>query len=131
MRKTQLAIWLRSQLKERRVTAQRAAAGAGVGGATISDILNVGHIPQIDVLLRLADYFGTPRPAVLCLAAGLPSGSANRASPQEDDYLIDELLEAFRQVPDEWKEEVLVQVKSWARHTAGPSIHIIGGDEEQ
>ncbi len=130
MRKTELGIWLRSQLKERRITAQKVVAGAGVGGATISNILNMGHIPQIDVLLRLADYFDTPRPAVLSMAAGLPIGSANRASPQDDDNMIEELLEAFRQVPDEWKEEVLVQVKSWAHHAAGPSIHIIGGEEK-
>jgi len=130
MRKTHLAIWLRSQLKERRVKACQVAAGAGVGGATISNILNMGHIPQIDVLMRLADYFGTPRPAVLCMAAAQPIGPAGGASPQEDDYMIEELVEAFRQVPDEWKEEVLVQVRSWVRHSAPAPVRIIGGEEK-
>ncbi len=130
MRKTQLSIWLKSQLKERRVTAQKVAVSAGVGGATISNILNMGHVPQIDVLLRLADYFGTPRPAVLCMAADLAIGPANRSSPEDDDYLIEELNEAFRQIPDEWKEEVLVQVKSWARHATPAPVRIIGGEEK-
>ena len=122
---TSLAAWLESQLKERDITYHTVAVNAGVGMATISDILNKGHIPRIDTLVRLADYFDTPRETVLRIAAGRPS-----ASPQDDDYLIDELNEAFRQIPDEWKRDALAQVELWARLATRPPIHIIGAEDE-
>jgi len=43
--------------------------------------------------------------------------------------LIDELLEAFRQIPDEWKKDALAAVESWARHGTRPPVRIIGDEE--
>jgi len=124
---TKLSAWLRSQLQERNVKAYIVAANTGVGVATMSDILTKGHIPRIDTLIRLADYFHAPREAVLRIAAGLPL--AGRPSPQDDDYLIDELNEAFRQIPDEWKLDALAEVKSWVRLAPKrPTVHIIGAE---
>ncbi len=136
---TKLSAWLKSQLKERRVTAHSVAVGAGVGAATISGILNTGRIPQINTLLCLADYFDTPRTAVLRLAADLPFEPLTgrwigRASPppvRDEDYLLGELLEAFRQVPDEWKEDVIAEVGMWARMTSRQGIHIIGAEGQE
>ena len=125
---TKLSAWLRSQLQERNVKAYIVAANTGVGVATMSDILTKGHIPRIDTLIRLADYFHAPREAVLRIAAGLPL--AGRPSPQDDDYLIDELLEAFRHIPDEWKQDALAEVESWARHATRPPIHILGAEDD-
>ena len=130
---TKLSAWLKSQLKQRHVTAHTVVVGAGVGAATISDILRMGHIPRIDTLIRLADYFDTPRETVLSIAAGRPlKPLTGRPGPsvQDQDYLIDELLEAFRQVPDEWKQDVLAEVKSWVRLAKRPPIHIIGAEDE-
>jgi len=122
---TQLSLWLKAQIKRRGINAYRVSREADVGGATISDIMRMGHIPRIDTLFRLADYFGEPREDVLRAAAGLPV-----PAPQ-DDYLIDELLAAFRHIPGEWKQDALAQVESWARHATRPPIRIIGSDEEK
>lgn len=130
---TNLAVWLRSQIKEQHVKAYKVAANAGVGEATVSDILHKGHIPRIDTLIRLADYFDTPRELVLRIAAGLPSQPLTgrpAASPQGDDYLIDELNEAFRQIPDEWKLDALAEVQSWVRLASRQRPHIIGAEDE-
>ena len=61
------------------------------------------------------------------LSVNLPTGHP-AASPQDDDYLIDELLEAFRQVPDEWKQDALAEIEMWARLASRQGIHIIGDD---
>ena len=109
-----LSDWLQEQLIRRDLSAQAAAAGAGVGMATISDILNKDLVPRIETLLRLADFFAVPRQLVLRIAAGLPSETP-AAGAQDDDALIDELLEAFRRIPDEWKQQALLDVELYAR----------------
>jgi len=131
---TELSAWLKSQLKDRHVKAYSVAVHAGIGVATVSDILNKGHIPRIDTLVRLADYFHAPREIVLMIAAGVPLRPLTglpAASPKDDDYLIDELVEAFRQIPDVWKQDALAEVKSWARLASRQGIHIIGADDEE
>ena len=65
---SELAAWLRAELNRRGLTQNVVAVYAGVGQATISDILNKGHVPKVETLFRLADYFETPRDAVLRLA---------------------------------------------------------------
>ncbi len=78
---------------------------------------------------RLAGYFDTPPQAVLRIAAGLPRRPVTGrpgASPQDDDYLVDELLEAFRQLPAEWKPGALVVVEMWARFASRQGIRIGG-----
>jgi transcriptional regulator with XRE-family HTH domain len=125
---TALARWLQGELKARGLTQQAAATYAGVSMATISDILRKGHIPRIETLFRLADYFEVSRERVLCLAASLPAGPG--AGGDREDYLVAELLEEFRQVPDEWKEVVLQQV-AWLRQLAErPPLRIIGEEED-
>jgi transcriptional regulator with XRE-family HTH domain len=134
---TLLARWLDKQLQQRALTLRAAAAGSGVSIATLSTILHRGHIPKGDTLLRLADYLGAPRDQVLSLAAGLPHATA-RAEPEagagpplDDDFLIQELIAEFRQVPDEWKEEALAQVAFLARLAKRPPARIIGSEEEE
>jgi len=131
---TELSAWLQGQIKERRVNARQVAVHAGVGVATVSDILHRGHIPRIETLVRLADYFDAPREALLRIAAGLPAKpAAGRPGPpaQDEEYLIEELVEAFRQVPDEWKEDALAQMEMWARYAKRQGIRIIGGEDEE
>jgi hypothetical protein len=85
-----------------------------VGQATISGIIRRGHVPKAATLLRLADFFGTPREQVLHLAGYLPSTGSQvleRLAPEAaDEPLVRELLEAFQQVPDEWKPLAVEQV---------------------
>ena len=45
--------------------------------------------------------------------------------------MIDELVEAFRQIPDVWKQDALAEVESWARLASRQGIHIIGADDEE
>lgn len=114
-----LAEWLHDQLLQRDMSGQAAAAGAGVGMATISNILNKGLIPRVETLVRLADFFAVPRNLILRLAAGLPAEAP--AAAIDDDALIDELLAAFRRIPDEWKQQALLDVELYARLTPTPA----------
>lgn len=118
---TALAAWLRGQLKQHDINARTVALNTGLGPATLSHILRDGHIPRIDTLNRLADHFDVPRENVLRIAAGLPE-----PAPENDDYLIDELTEAFRQLPDDWKEDALAQVRSLVRLTQAQAPRILG-----
>ena len=122
-----LAEWLQRQLQTRGLTQAAVSVHAGVSGATISEMLNKGHIPRIEILFRLADYFETPREKVLRIAARMPVG--DEEPPEGDEYLIEELVEEFRQVPDEWKEEALRQIAMFRRLAEMPSVRFIGEDE--
>jgi transcriptional regulator with XRE-family HTH domain len=123
-----LAEWLKGQIEAHNLTQQKVSVYAGVSGATLSDILNRGHIPKIELLFRLADYFETPREQVLRLAARMPIEGSDPVD--EDDYLIQELLEAFRQVPDDRKPLVLQQVQLAVRLATLPPVRMIGEEEE-
>jgi transcriptional regulator with XRE-family HTH domain len=94
-----------------------------VGVGTISGILHRGHIPKIDTLFRLADTLNASRERVLRLAADLPPEP--EGGEEEDDYLIPELLEEFRQLPDEWKLAALEQVETLRRLAERPPMRII------
>jgi transcriptional regulator with XRE-family HTH domain len=123
---TTLAQWLQTQLRTSGLTQQAASVHAGVSAATISQMLNQGHIPRIEILFRLADYFQTPREQVLRIAARMPVGDDPHG---EDDYLIEELVEEFRQVPDAWKEEAVRQIAMFRRLAEMPSVRFIGEEE--
>jgi len=123
-----LAEWLKGQIEAHDLTQQKVSVYAGVSGATLSDILNRGHIPKIELLFRLADYFETPREQVLRLAARMPIEGSEPVD--QDDYLIQELLEAFRQVPDDRKPLVLQQVQLAVRLATLPPVRLIGEEEE-
>jgi len=127
---TSLGDWLRSEIQKRGLTQMQAAVHAGVGQATISDILVKGHVPKVEILFRLADFFGTPREKVLRLAGHLPVlGRAEPGALAGDDYLVAELLEAFRAVPDEWKPDALAQVKLFVRLANRPPVRYVGEDQ--
>jgi transcriptional regulator with XRE-family HTH domain len=130
---TNLSNWLRGELQQRGLTQAAAAVYAGVAQATISGILIKGHIPKVETLFRLADYFGTPREEVVRIAGHLPPLLANGSpepEPHDDDgYLIEDLLKEFRRVPDEWKEEALAQVRMFARLARRLPVRYAGEDE--
>lgn len=124
-----LAAWLQEQLEARDLTQQAAAVYAGVSPATLSEIINRGHIPKIEILFRLADYFQTPREKLLRLAARMPIPGSEPVH-EDDEYLIPELLEEFRKLPYEWKIEALNQVQTLIRLSNLPPMRIIGAEEE-
>ena len=76
-----LAEWLKDQIQAHGLTQQKVSVYAGVSGATLSDMLNRGHIPKMELLFRLADYFETPREQVLRLAARMPIEASSTFSP--------------------------------------------------
>jgi transcriptional regulator with XRE-family HTH domain len=123
---TALAQWLRRELQAREESQQAASVHAGVSQATVSDILNQGHIPRMETLFRLADYLGTPRALVLRLAADMPVAGME----EEDAYLVQELLAEFRLVPDEWKEVAIQHVRTVARLARQPGYRMIGEEEK-
>lgn len=134
---TKLGEWLRLELQERDLTQSQVAVYAGVGQATISGILNKEHIPKVETLFRLADLLGTPREDVLRLAGHLPPGSSGDAvEPNVEDagqeqVLIQALVREFRQVPDEWKEVVIQQVRHYRRLAELRPVRVIGAGEEE
>ena len=122
-----LAHWLQNQLSARGLTQAAASVHAGVSPATISQMLTQDHIPRIETLFRLADYFDTPREQILRIAARMPIGDEQPV--EEDDYLIEELVEEFRQVPDEWKKEAVRQIQMFRRLADQPPARFIGEEE--
>jgi len=123
-----LAQWLQNELRARGLTQAAASTHAGVSPATMSQILAQDHIPTMEILFRLADYFGTPRENVLRIAARIPLPGDEPAD--EDEAIIMELLEEFRQIPDEWKETAINQVAELRRAAERPSARIIGEELE-
>lgn len=123
--------WLQTELKERGLTQAQVAVYAGVGQATISDILRKGHVPKVETLFRLADYFHVSRERVLRLAGHLPppaeeDAGAAMAEAEYEDPLIEELLVEFRRVPDEWKEVAVQQVAQFRRLAEMRPVRVIG-----
>lgn len=129
---TKLGTWLKAKLQEHGLTQNEAAVYAGVASATISEILNKDHVPKVETLFRLADYFQTSREYTLRLVGYLPTKDL-RAQPGDEtdpgDALIQELVDEFRRVPDEWKAEALAQVRMFVRLANRPPLRIIGDDE--
>ena len=123
-----LAQWLQNELRARGLTQAAASTHAGVSPATMSQILAQDHIPTMEILFRLADYFGTPRENVLRIAARIPLPGDEPAD--EDEAIIMELLEEFRQVPDEWKPVAVQQVEMFRRLAEMPTVRFIGDEEE-
>lgn len=132
---SRLAEWLQAELQRRKLTQAQAAVYAGVGQATISDMMNRGHVPKVETLFRLADYFGTSRETVLRLAGHLPPAptEAELAAEAEDaeEALVQELVAEFRRVPDEWKQVAIEQVAQFRRLADLRPVRVIGDDEEE
>jgi transcriptional regulator with XRE-family HTH domain len=119
---SELGRWLRQQLKERDLTQSEAAVYSGVGQATLSDIINKGHVPKVETLFRLADYFDTSREHVLRAAGHLPPPGIAQGDAELDDVawmqsndLVRSLLREFRRLPDEWKPIAVEQVAVFRR----------------
>jgi transcriptional regulator with XRE-family HTH domain len=130
----ELAEWLQHQMQSRDLTQAQLAVYAGLAQGTISDILRKGHIPRVETLFRLADYFDTDRVEVLILAGHLGPADQyehpERPEPDHDEQLNEQLLEAFRLVPDEWKEYVIAQAQLFVRLANRPPFRIIGDEDE-
>jgi transcriptional regulator with XRE-family HTH domain len=108
-----LGDWLRKELRERGLTQNQVAVYANIGQATISDMLNKGHVPKVETLFRLADFFGVSREYVLRLAGHLPPAPAGTRG--EEDALVQALLAEFHRVPDEWKPVAVQQIAQFRR----------------
>jgi transcriptional regulator with XRE-family HTH domain len=122
---TALGRWLRRELNRNGLTQNEAAVYAGVASATLSEILNKGHVPKVETLFRLADYFQTPRVEVLRVAGHLPP-TGEAGADAADEPLIRELVEEFRQVPDEWKSVAVEQIAQFRRLAELRPVRMIG-----
>jgi transcriptional regulator with XRE-family HTH domain len=126
---TALGRWLRRELNRNGLTQNEAAVYAGVASATLSEILNKGHVPKVETLFRLADYFQTPRVEVLRVAGHLPptgDAAGDAAADVADGPLIRELVEEFRQVPDEWKPVAIEQIAQFRRLAELRPVRMVG-----
>ncbi len=100
---------------------------------TLCEILHKDHIPQIETLFRLADHFGTDRVEILFIAGHIQTAdqlSRGRPQPDHRDCLLDELVQEFRRVPDEWKQEVIAQNRMFVRLANSPPFRVIGDDTQ-
>jgi transcriptional regulator with XRE-family HTH domain len=114
---TELARWLEAAMAARGLSQAQTAVYAGVGQATISSILQKRHIPRLETLWRLADYFAIPRAEMLCLAGHLPSQP--EATAADANPLEQELCEQFRALPHAWQLTVLAHLRGLARLAGG------------
>lgn len=60
-----LADWLKSQMRARGIGRNDLARLSGVSAGTISRITLENHVPGVEILFNLADFFGVERDAVL------------------------------------------------------------------
>jgi transcriptional regulator with XRE-family HTH domain len=118
-----LGQWLRWQLEKRGVTQQVLAVNARVASATISGILNHDHMPKVEILFRLADYFQVSREEILRAAGHLPPRGEWAGPADEDHYLLEELVQTFREIPEEWRPEALAQLQLLVKLANHPPAH--------
>lgn len=129
---TTLSKWLRQKLNDRHLTLQEASTLAGVGKATLSEILTKGHVPQIDTLLRLADFFEVSHLEILMAAGAITSADRHAGAPQPGQDPVDEnllewrLLDEFRCLPREWQEGAVEQIQWMRRLAKVEKLRIIG-----
>ena len=117
------AQWMRSQLDRHNMTQAAASVHAGMGQATISDILNKGRIPTAGVLFRLADCFVTSHREILQIPGILPYDDelpGAETAGSDEHPLTWQLVEEFRKVPDEWKHEAVGQMRMFLRLAKTP-----------
>ena len=126
---TTLAEWLQWQLHDRHLTRTEAVVYCGISGATFSEFLNKDHLPRLEILFRIADYFETPREHIIRLAARMPVEGSQPAG--EDGYLVEELLDEFRKLPDDWKPEAINQLRLFVRLSTHPPIPLPASDDRK
>ena len=119
---------MRYELNRNGLTQNEAAFHAGVASATLSEILNKGHVPKVETLFRLADFFHTPRVEVLRVAGHLQL-EGDLDMDLADEPLIRELVEEFRQVPDEWKPVAVQQIAQFRRLAELRPVRMIGEED--
>ena len=104
-----------------------------MGQATISDILTKDHVPKVETLFRLADFFRAPREQVLRLAGHLPPSPAGPEVRvlERETALVRTLLAEFQRVPDEWKPVAVEQVATFRRLAELRPARIIGDEDEE
>ena len=131
---TELAQWLQACMQERGYTQIQTAVHTGVSQGTISGILKKKHVPRIETLFRLADHFDMDRIEILQLAGHLQTAEniprGQRPQPDDRDYLVEELVEEFAKVPDEWKPAVIQQVELVVQMANQPPMRFIGDEDE-
>jgi transcriptional regulator with XRE-family HTH domain len=130
MSATALGRWLRRELDRNGLTQNEAAVYAGVASATLSEILNKGHVPKVETLFRLADYFRTPRVEVLRVAGHLPP-EGHPIGDLADEPIIRELVEEFLQVPDEWKAVAVEQIVQFRRLAELRPVRMVGEEADE
>lgn len=134
---TMLAKWLRQKLAERDLTLMEASVYAGVGKATLSEILTKGHIPRIETLLRLADYFEVSHLEILMAAGAISPADRLPGAPEPgqngpDESLLEwRLIDEFRHLPAEWQGAAVEEIQWMRRLAKVERYRLIGGEPEE
>ncbi len=120
---TPLGSWLRQKFDERHLSLRQAETETGVGKITLSQILTKGHVPRVQILFRLADYFEVPHLEILIAAGVVTPADRLPGAPQPGEAPVDEnllewrLIDEFRRLPPEWQEGAVEQIQ-WMRRLA-------------
>lgn len=72
---TELGKWLRAKMQERGMSLNAAALYSKVAASTLSEIINHGHVPKKETLMKLARRFETDPHTVFELAGVFPPAS--------------------------------------------------------
>jgi transcriptional regulator with XRE-family HTH domain len=111
-----LAAWIEERLRDQDLSQRDLGRKTGIAQATISTMLNQGHIPKHDVLVRLADYFGVSIFYVYKLAGYLPSNvnvGEEKGDP-ETVVALEEIVRILSKQPEEVRVDFLRQVRGLA-----------------
>ena len=92
-----LGEWLSANIERRGLTLNATAVYSGVSSATLSEMINKGHIPRVELLFKLADYFDTPRNDILRMAGYLEPESDDGVDPHLQ-RIADNLIQIWREV---------------------------------
>ena len=131
---SELGDWLANQIQKRGLTQNAVAAYAEVGQGTVSDIINKGHIPKVDTLFRLADYFDVSREQVLRLAGHLPPHPLVENYDLSIRVKLQQLAEIVSRLPPSLKERTMDQLINLAEfvESAGQDdVDILGPTERR
>ena len=93
-----LAGWLKGQMQARRIGRNELVRLSGVAAGTISRITLQNYVPGVEILHKLADFFGVDRETVLELAGVIQLSDLPADLPPE---LRDLARRLYRLVPDE------------------------------
>lgn len=133
----ELKEWLKTQLKERRLSQNALAKMMGIGVATVNSMVKDGHTPGAEILNKLAEVLNVPRELIYQLAHHLPppddqsvpdldalqaanlilkaKGKTMYNLPNPGDFLANDFWRIWQDLPDGERLKLIRMAESLAK----------------